>query len=461
MKNLFFLICLLVVSVGIFAQDVVGTWHGTLEFPGVKLRLVLHLSEEDGVWQASLDSPDQGAKGIPGSQVKYTGNVLEIEFGSIRAGYKGCLGNDRISGTFTQNNAPIPLNFQRGELKTERPQEPQPPFPYLVEDVVFENLKAGIRLAGTLTLPQKEGEFPAVVLITGSGPQNRDEELAGHKLFGVLADYLTRQGIAVLRFDDRGVGLSGGTFAGATTEDFATDVAAAVRYLKQRKEINPHHIGLIGHSEGGCIAPMVVAADPEVAFIVSLAGMGVRGEELLLRQAADIFKAMGMPEVEARKKVALNREAFGIITRYPASLSNHVLDSLFTQNIAVLADAKPLTPMLQKQFVQQLVSQFSQPWMRYFISFNPAPYWEKVKCPVLALNGEKDLQVAPRENLEAIRTALEKGGNKQFKIVYLPGLNHLFQECQSGLPAEYAFIQQTFSPEAMAVMAKWIQEQMR
>lgn len=458
MKNLFLFIGFLLVSVSVLAQDFLGTWHGTLEFPGAKLRLVLHLSDENGVWQASLDSPDQGAKGISGSQVKYTGNVLEIEFESIRAAYKGTFENDRISGIFTQNNAPIPLNFQRGELKTERPQEPRPPFPYVAEEVVFENPQAGIRLAGTLTLPQKEGKFPAVVLISGSGPQNRDEELAGHKPFWVLADYLTRRGIAVLRFDDRGVGQSGGTFAGGTTEDFATDAAAAVRYLKQRREINPLEIGLIGHSEGGCIAPMVAAADPDVAFIVSLAGMGVRGQELLLRQAADITKAMGVPESEVVKKVAFNREAFGIVARYPDHQAVHLLDSLITQNIAVLVDTKTLTPVLQKQFVQQLVNQFSRPWIRYFISFDPAPYWERVKCPVLALNGEKDLQVTPRENLEAIRKALEKGGNKRIKIVYLPGLNHLFQECQSGLPSEYAFIQQTFSPEAMAVIAKWILE---
>lgn len=456
MKNLLLFVVFFMLTGGLLAQDITGTWNGVLEFSGVRLRLVLHISGENGLYQATLDSPDQGAKGIPATQVKYADRALEIEITSLRASYKGTFENDRIVGTFTQNNLPVPLNLGRGEVKLIRPQEPQPPFPYLTEEVVFENPDAGIRLAGTLTLPEKEGLFPAVVLISGSGPQNRDEEIAGHKPFWVLADYLTRRGIAVLRVDDRGVGASGGSLFGCTTSDFVTDVMAAVQYLKHRKEINPLGIGLIGHSEGGCIAPMVAAADPEIAFVVSLAGMGVQGQKLLLRQAADILRAMGSSESEITKKTALNGEAFRIVSQYPDSLAGRLIDSLFTQNISLLTDGKSTSPQQQKQLKQLMINQVMQPWMRYFIAFDPVPYWEKVKCPVLALNGEKDLQVEARENLEAIRRALEKGGNKQVKIVYLPGLNHLFQTSPKGLPSEYAFIQETFSPEALKMIADWV-----
>jgi hypothetical protein len=294
-------------------------------------------------------------------------------------------------------------------------------------------------------------------MITGSGPQNRDEELLGHKPFLVIADHLTRNGIAVLRYDDRGTAQSTGDFRTATSIDFASDAEAAISYLKTRKEINPLKIGLIGHSEGGIIAPMVAASSKEVAFIVLLAGTGIPGYRIMLMQQELIARASGKSESEIQKSRKINTEAFDII------LKSDNTDDLSTELTRFLEDQLAKDPvaeipagMSQADFIKAQVDQMTTPWMLFFFKYDPAPTLEKVRCPVLSVNGSKDLQVPPKENLEAIKKALKKGGNKKVNTIEFDGLNHLFQECQTGSPDEYAKIEQTFSPRALDEITRWI-----
>jgi pimeloyl-ACP methyl ester carboxylesterase len=379
--------------------------------------------------------------------------------------YEGTLGSDGIStGTFKQGGQSFPLNLSREAIEKEetvRPQNPVKPYPYVEEEVTFENKEARIRLAGTLTLPHKNGNFPAVVLISGSGAQNRDEELMGHKPFLIIADYLTRNGIAVLRFDDRGTAASTGDFQTATSVDFSNDVEAAVKYLQTRKEINRKQIGLIGHSEGGIIAPMVAARSKDVAFIVLLAGTGIPGDQLLLLQQELILKASGISEQAWQSQSLVNRKAFDLIIQSTDTARLKLdLTSYLKQILKETPDVKPEIQS-EEDFIRLLITQCVNPWVQYFIKYDPAVALEKVKCPVLAINGEKDLQVPAKINLEAIQKALSKGGNKKVTVKEFPELNHLFQECQTGLPAEYATIEQTFSPIALDEILKWIQTQIK
>ena len=448
----------------VFGQDITGPWNGILKVQGMQLRIVFNISKTENGFTSTMDSPDQGAKGIPVTSTSFENSTLKLAVSNARIEYEGILGPDNIIvGNFKQNGMSFPLNLSKEIAEKEkivRPQEPTKPYPYYEEEVTFENKTAGITLAGTLTLPTKEGVFPVVILITGSGPQNRDEELLGHKPFLVISDFLTRNGIAVLRFDDRGVGASKGDFKTATTYDFSTDVEAGVDYLLTRKEINKKKIGLIGHSEGGIIAPMVAGRSKYIAFIVLLAGTGIPGDQLLLLQQELIGKASGSSDIDLQTTKKINSGAFEIVDKSTSSeqlkidLTNYIKQA-FKDN----PNAEKHEGMSEDDFVNLQVSQVVNPWMQYFIKYNPAIALEKVKCPVLALNGEKDLQVAPKQNLEAIKAALTKGGNKQVTTIELPGLNHLFQECKTGLPSEYATIEQTFSPVALAEILKWIKMQ--
>jgi pimeloyl-ACP methyl ester carboxylesterase len=359
----------------------------------------------------------------------------------------------------------FPLNLSREIVEKEklvRPQEPVKPYPYYEEEVFFENTEAGITLAGTLTLPGKDGRYPAVVLISGSGAQNRDEEIMGHKPFLVLADYLTKNGIAVLRFDDRGTAASTGNFQTATSFDLSKDVEAGVQYLQTRKEINKKKIGLIGHSEGGMIAPMLASRSKDIAFIVLLAGIGIPGDQLLLLQQELIARASGVDEEDWQKGKSINQGAFEIViqsTQQEELLKD--LTAYFKQALKEVPQSGMPEGVTENDYINLAVRQLSSPWMQYFIKYNPSPVLEKVKCPVLAINGGKDLQVPAKVNLDAIKAALIKGGNKQVTTKEIPGLNHLFQECTTGLPAEYASIEQTFSPIALEEILQWIKVQTR
>ena len=447
----------------ISAQDIAGQWFGQLRVQGIQLRLVFNITQTDKGISATMDSPDQGAKGIPATAI-FENPVLKIEIPLAKIAYEGTLGDDGIiAGTFKQGGQSFPLNLSKTKIEKEkllRPQEPTKPYPYHSEDISFPNEKAGITLAGTLTLPTKEGVYPVVILISGSGPQNRNEELMGHKPFLVLSDYLTKNGIAVLRYDDRGTAMSKGDFKAATSADFATDVEAAIDYLKTRKEIDKKKIGLIGHSEGGLIAPMVAKKSKDVAYIVLLAGTGIPGDQLLLLQQKLIGKASGISDADLQKNESTNRNIFDIVKKSnnPDQL-NADLTKYIGQALKENLNAAKPAGMSDEAFVKLQVTQITTPWMLYFIKYNPAPALEKVTCPVLALNGEKDLQVPPKENLEAIKKALSKGGNKKSRIIELPNLNHLFQECKTGSPTEYATIEQTFSPNALVEILNWLRAQ--
>ena len=459
MKRYLLVFIVAVLTVTVNAQDITGRWNGILDVMGRKLRIVYNVSRTDSGYVATMDSPDQGAKGIPVLKTTYNAPDIKFELPSLGMVYEGKFENDTISGVFRQSGFEFPLDLTRTEavaVKPNRPQEPKPPFPYYSEDVKFENRKDSIVLAGTLTLPDKKGRYPAVILISGSGSQNRDEEIMGHKPFLVLADHLTRHGIAVLRFDDRGAGDSGGDAKNATTLDFADDVMAAVSYLNTRKEIDKMHIGLIGHSEGGMIAPIVANRINKIDFIVLMAAPGVRGAELLMQQQAAISRAMGMTDEYIAKTESINKKLYELI------LEIRDIDALKKELKAYLKEVLPgltgtetIQGMSIDEYADMQVKQLTSPWMLYFIRYDPVPVLENVKCPVLAINGSKDLQVSP-ENLDAIRKALERGGNSDVIVKELPGLNHLFQECQTGLPAEYSTIEQTFSPEALDVITNWI-----
>jgi len=441
-------------------NDLSGAWMGKINPGAISMRVVFNLSYIDGdSLVATLDSPDQGVKGIKLGPVTLNENTIRISAGALLAEYNGTIKNDTlIEGKFTQAGVTLDLNLTRliDGFSLRRPQEPVPPFPYRSEEIEFENKPAGIKLSATLTIPEGEGPFPAVIMITGSGAQNRDEELMGHKPFLVIADHLTRNGIAVLRYDDRGTGRSQGIYANATSADLATDAGAALDYLKTRREIDPRAIGLAGHSEGGLIAPILASSRTDVAFIVSLAGPGVKGEDLIHRQNMDLGIAMGVNPSEMKESIAVNRKLYAILRKEP---DNARADEKIREAYSGILERQKVTLEEKEEALKQLAAGFSPAiftWYRYFISTNPATYWKKTGCPVLALNGEKDLQVAADVNLPAIEKALRSGGNSSVTIVSLPGLNHLFQTSSTGLPAEYGEIEETISPEVLRMITDWI-----
>jgi alpha/beta superfamily hydrolase len=441
-------------------ESIIGSWLGRINTGAISLRVVFNLSVigNDSL-VATLDSPDQGAKNIKLGLVTLSGDSLKISAAMLMAEYRGTIKNDTlIEGKWTQAGNTFPLNLSKlkEELKINRPQEPKPPFPYKSEDVTFKNTEFNIELAGTLTIPEGNGPFPAVIMITGSGPQNRNEELLGHKPFLVIADYLSRHGIAVLRYDDRGVGKSQGSYADATSADLATDAEAAFEFLKDNKEINPKDIGLIGHSEGALIAPIIASTNHNIAFIVSLAGPGVNGEQILLRQSQDISRLMGVSEDTIKENIETNKKLYNVLKEEKDNkLAEDKIISLYRE---ILENQKTSQEDINKA-ISQLKATFgagAYTWFRYFITTDPASFWKKVKCPVLALNGEKDTQVSAVENLPAIEKALKSSGNKNVKTIMLPGLNHLFQHCKTGLPSEYSTIDETFSPEVLKIITDWI-----
>jgi len=437
-----------------------GSWLGKISANGIDLRLIfnLKLNDRDSLI-ATADSPDQGAKNIPLGSVILDEKKLTIKAPTLMGEYKGTItGDSTIDGTWTQRGTSFTVNLKK--LKTafsiNRPQEPKPPFPYTSENVTFTNDKFNIKLAGTLTVPSGTGPFKTVIMITGSGAQNRNEELMGHKPFLIIADYLSRNGIAVLRYDDRGVGGSQGNYAEATSEDLATDAEAAFNYLKNNPKINQKEIGFIGHSEGGLIAPIVASTHADVGFIVSLAGPGVTGQQVILRQTQDISRLSGQKESDIKETVETNKRLYAVLRKEKDNKKAEIkILALYKEILEKKKTSKEDT----EKAVNQLKMTFGSSvytWFRYFIVTDPAIFWKKVECPVLALNGEKDLQVAARENLPAIEKALKSSGNKYVKTVKLPELNHLFQHCKTGLPAEYSSIEETFSPDALKIISDWI-----
>ena len=355
----------------------------------------------------------------------------------------------------------FPLELKRIQEipEVKRPQNPQKPYPYLEEEVTFDNKQAGFALAGTLTYPKSGGPFAAVILISGSGAQDRDETIFNHKPFLVLADHLTRQGYAVLRYDDRGTAKSKGSRATATTQDFAQDTEAAVDYLKTRKEIDSRRIGLLGHSEGGLVAPML-AAQNKVAFIIMLAGPGVTGEDILLAQIEALSRLAGENDQAIKENLAVQKNIFAILRSEP---DNEKAVPVLRQTLQAIREKKSAEEQkaMSDQVIDMQIKQLTSTWYRYFLTYDPRPALKKVTCPVLALNGEKDAQVPPKQNMPEIDKALKAGGNRNYTVKELPGLNHMFQTCKSGAVSEYAQIEETMSPTALTIISDWLKQQVR
>ncbi len=447
--------------------DFAGNWMGTLDVGAAQLRLRFVVTEDEGALSVAVFSLDQGNAEIPNVSIAASGATITVSMPAAGASYEGTFSAEdgKITGTFTQAGADFPLVLERvseEETDVSRPQDPVEPYPYLAEDVTYPNPDGGHTMAGTFTRPADGGPFPAVILISGSGPQDRNEALMGHRPFLVLADHLTRRGIAVLRYDDRGVGQSTGAFATATTPDFASDALAAVAYLKTRDDVNPSAIGLAGHSEGGVVAPIAAAESDDVSYIVLMAGTGVNGERILYAQGALILRAGGATEDEIASNRARQERIFEVLKSEPdleragQAIEAIIRASLETATDAELAQAGITDSASAETVIAAQVQQLNTPWFRYFLTYEPAETIEQVTVPVLAINGEKDLQVPYEENLREIEAALQRGGNTRYEIRAFPDLNHLFQHSETGAPSEYQAIEETWSVEVMEVIADWI-----
>jgi len=455
MKKAFQLIILLF-SFSSFAQ-IEGTWSGNIEIPNNNLPLVIHITNENNELKLTFDSPNQGAYDIPVPEVTFENNVLTFKFPAMMLSYKGTLENNVIKGTFTQGGQSFTLNLSKGEIKINRPQEPKGPFTYKTEDVKFENKKAGIKLAGTLTIPNGNGKYPAVVLVTGSGAQDRNEEILGHKPFWVIADYLTKNGYAVLRYDDRGFAQSEGDFTTATSYDFATDAEAAVNFISSQKNIDKSKIGILGHSEGGMIAQIVAANNKNIDFIISLAGPGIEIDKLMLIQKYSVEKGMGVSE----EILNANQKTFGDIYKIiKKDISNDEAEAEIKELIKqAIKDNPDYYNNVSEKDMESLTDIAHSNWFREFIKYNPASNLEKIKIKVLALNGEKDVQVTYKENLDGWKKGLAHNKKATFKSY--PNLNHLFQKTETGLPNEYGTIETTIEPYVLEDILNWLNKNVK
>ena len=446
------------------APSLAGDWSGELEVGGTRLPIVFHVVESDGALSATVDSPSQGALGIPVSAASLREGKVEFESAAVKADFQGELSADgkSIRGVWRQGGASLPLLLSRSESapKNTRRQEPEPPYPYAVEELRVDGGATGVELAGSLLIPSGKGPFPAVVFVTGSGPEDRDETILGHKPFLVIADYLARRGIASFRYDDRGVASSAGDYASATTLDFAADAEAALGYLATRRELDPKRLGVIGHSEGGIVADIVASRNPsraaKASFIVRLAGPALRGDRLLLLQASALARAMGIPEKDIEKSQGANERLYAIAMKDedPAAIKAEAkrayLDYLASDTALTEADRAA-----GEKGADSVAESLVLPWTRCFLSLDPAPYLAALDIPVLALGGTKDLQVPVDADFAALRSSI--GAGASLSVLRLDGLNHLFQHCATGLPGEYGAIEETFAPEALEAIGDWIE----
>jgi len=450
-------------------EEIEGIWQGTLKFSGIELRVIFTISRSpDNTLTATYDVPDQNATGVPVDEITFNNRNVRIEIIPIEGVFEGKLSEDgvKIDGNWIQSGMTLPLVLERTHSKPviKRPQEPKEPFPYRVEEVVFKNIDAGITLAGTLTFPPSEAKFPAVLLLSGSGAQDRDEAAFGHRPFFVLADYLTRRGIAVLRVDDRGVGGSTGNFDEATAVDYASDAMAGVTYLKSRKEINHELIGLVGHSEGGMIASIVAAQSPDIAYIVLIASPGMAIKKMEYSEKARTLKAKGASDDLIARNRAMQESLFAVISQEIDS--KVVLDeftSIITEFFKGLSEEERKITEISEENLEAIIhgqfQRLNSPWFRFYLPYDPGTELQKVFCPVLAVNGEMDVQVTPKDNLQAITRALKAGGNKNYTVKELPRLNHLLQTAETGNISEYGKIEETMSPAALKIICDWILEQ--
>jgi fermentation-respiration switch protein FrsA (DUF1100 family) len=450
---------------GVPGEDLAGIWLGVLDTGAIELRLMARISKSnEGAYRGSFDSVDQGAAGMPIESFTVEGESVRLELKRPEAVFSGKFNTARseIEGEWRQGGGSLPLTLrrQRQEPDLGRPQEPKKPYPYKDEQISFRNEKAGLQFAGTLTLPRGEGPYPAVVLLSGSGAQDRDEAIMGHRPFLVLADHLTRKGIAVLRFDDRGVGGSQGNVTSATTRDFAGDALAAVGYLKYRPEIDAHRIGLIGHSEGALVGPLAAAESDDIAFLVLLAAPGLTGEETIYLQSEGLIRVMGGDEETIAANRELQRRMFAIVKEEgDDQKARQRLQELQKEMVERMTPEQRKAAGLSEQSpIGEQAEMLLSPWFRFFLTYDPVPTLIKMKRPVLVMTGGNDLQLPPAENLPRIEQALEKSGNKDYRVLRPARLNHLLQTSETGLPLEYARIDETIAPAALDVISGWIRE---
>ena len=429
MKKLILFSLISLFSIGIKAQDsgLKGAWTGKLNVYGNELTLVFHFNGED----CTLDSPDQGVKGVP-AKLERTVTGIKVAVPSINASYEGVNMGESIMGTFKQHGQSFPLTIKPGLLKRNRPQTPAMPYPYQTQEVSFNNGDAILK--GTLVIPENASrQTPVMLMVTGSGLQNRDEEIFEHKPFAVIADALARAGIATLRYDDRGFGESTGDIVNCTTEDLKNDAFAGVQLLRSRFD----KVGVIGHSEGGTIA-LMLAAEKKVDFIISLAGMAVSGKETLLWQNRLALAAANIPSETIDVYCNALDEVFD------ACISGTAMPSTTQYNL----------PTSLAQNLTVVTKQLQTPYMKQFLTLDSRPLLGNITCPVLALNGSKDTQVEPESNLGALRSGLQK--NAKNKLEAIEGVNHLFQHCKTGMATEYGNIEETIAPEVLEKIVYWL-----
>jgi uncharacterized protein len=444
-------------------SPLVGVWEGTLEVGVARLRLAICITEgPDRSLVGKLDSPDQGAKGIPIDSIAIQGKTVRLGVKTLMAVISGDLSADgeAVVGKLDQGGLSMRLELKRAThpAAPRRPQEPKAPLPYLVEDVSYENPVASIRLSGTLTRPRADRPGPAVLLVSGSGPQDRDESGNGHRPYLVLADHLTRRGVAVLRVDDRGVGKSTGDLGRANCSDLAADVLRGVAWLKGRKEIDPGRIGLIGHSEGGLVASMAASRSGDVRFLVMLAGPGLPGDELARLQAASLLKASGATDAQIASHVALLDQLFAVLKRGGEDrVIRESLERILATWLAGIGDQDRRSVGDERALIAARVAGLMTPRFRESLAHDPRSTLRRLRCPVLALGAGNDLQVPSGENLRGIEAALRAGGNPDFTVKAVPGLNHLFQTSASGSPNEYATLEETIAPAALEEIGRWIE----
>lgn len=423
-----------------------GYWKGKIDLGVQQLEMAFDIKATKEGYSSTLDVPAQGAFDVPVDETSFHDNQLQIQMSLLNASYIGTLKEGIIEGTYTQNGMSFPLNLAKAEkTKKVRPQDPKPPFNYRAEEVSFTNGKEGNTLTGTLTIPEGDGPFPAMVLVSGSGQENRDEELMDHRPFWVIADHLSRNGIAVLRYDDRGMGGSTGEVRNATTLDFSYDAEAAFDFLRNRKEINALQVGILGHSEGGLINFMIAGRRPEVAFIVSLAGPAVNGMEVSKAQVEAMALAQGMSEEAIAMNSAANKQMMDIVA---SSKDREEADSLLRQLVQGWGYGEELT--------EQTVGRVTMPWMYYFLKYDPTDAIVKTQCPALLLNGTKDTQVLVKQNFPAYERIIAKHGKTNLNLRELPDLNHLFQHCETGALEEYFTIDETISPEVLEMIVAFV-----
>jgi uncharacterized protein len=469
-KKIFVLLLFAAFSSGIQAQNTfLGIWEGKINV-GVELRMIFRFSQDaSGNFIATLDCPDQGIKDVKASSLQLTADSVYLGISQFQAKYSGKLTNDSlISGTF-QQGAPLPLNFKRITHVAEivRAQTPVAPFPYMVEDLVYYNTDRSIAYGATITIPRGKGPFPAVLLLTGSGQQNRDEEILGHKPFAVIADHLTRNGFIVLRVDDRGMGKTTGDIFSATTRDFANDAIVGINYLKDRKEVDKKKIGLMGHSEGAMIAQIIAAERNDIDFVVMLAGPGEPTLKVMNDQNEAMLTKLGFAKEYVAAYMSLYNQI--LTTMLYSDSSSHVgnVKAVVEKWMAttpvniVLATTGIRDESTKKNFIDQFVGQLSSPWFKYFLRYDPAENIKKISAEVLAVNGSKDIQVISESNLKAIEAALKSGKSTVFEVRDLKGLNHLFQECSTCAASEYGKLEQTISPVLLDTITEWMNKIIR